>query len=287
MAFIPLPDVINNIDKRKANFALQFNKWVNFGGNYTNPKELKEDKSKELVRLKNDYDLKRTELQETAEARQERIMSLLGTLVANGFSAAILTCKVNDSLVCGIGDEHPLENSLRFDHCTGLPYVPASSIKGVARFTAEYDMETDEPGKNMETGLFGSEGSRGSVQFWDGFPTTVPELKIDIMNNHFQEYYTDDSGQIAPSDDMNPVPIFFMVVASASQFSFPVVARKDGDLSRAVEFLKQALSEWGVGAKTSLGYGMFSDFSVEVVEPLKPAPVQRPERPCEKALPIL
>jgi CRISPR type III-B/RAMP module RAMP protein Cmr6 len=287
MPFIPTPDYIAVVAKKGANFSLQFNKWVYFGGSFGEPRELKEKKADEFVRLRKEYDDKKAGLETIAETRFRRTMAILSALRNKGSSVGILKCKVSDALVCGIGDEHPLENSLRFDHCTGLPYIPSSSIKGVARYAAQYDEDRDEPVPSKEKDIFGAEDAIGAVQFWDGFPSKVPGLKIDIMNNHFQDYYGDDGGTIAPSDDMNPNPVFFLVVDSGSEFYFPIVAKSEGDLQRTSGFLQQALSEWGVGAKTSVGYGMFHDFKIEFIEPAKLTAVQEQKTACQKALEAL
>jgi CRISPR-associated protein Cmr6 len=283
MSFIPMPEYIATIDKKRANYALQFNKWTNIEGSFDSPRELKEKKADEFARLKKEYDDKKSILQEMADARYERTIGLLRTLRTKGFLAGILICKVSDALVCGIGDEHPLENSLRLDHCTGLPFVPSSSVKGVAKFAAEYDTVSDIPIHDKEKCIFGTQDCRGAVQFWDGFPAKVPSLKIDIMNNHFPDYYADQSGRTAPSDDMNPNPVFFMVVDSGSEFYFPVIAKDESDLRRAIEFLQQALSEWGVGAKTSVGYGMFYVFTIESIQPAAQAQVQELTPACQTA----
>ncbi len=287
MPFIPIPDYLNSVDKKKANFSLQFNKWTRIGGSFKDPRELKEQKADEFIRLKREYDDSKPVLETMVQKRLRRTITALAALQNKGFSVGILRCKVVDALVCGIGDEHPLENSLRFDHCTGLPFIPSSSVKGVARFWAEYDNDTDEVKRGKEDAIFGALDLCGTIQFWDGFPSKVPGLKIDIMNNHFPDYYENDRGTTAPSDDMNPRPIFFLVVDAGSEFCFPVVAKKEEDLRRAVGFLRQALTEWGVGAKTSVGYGMFYDFSIEPIEPPKHAAVKEEKPACQTALEAL
>jgi len=285
--FIPLPECVNEADKERANYALQFNKWVCFEGSYDNPTELKGKKTDEFVRLKKAYEDKKSTLHEMADTYRKRTVGMLSALKNKGFAAEIVTCKVSDALVCGIGDEHPLENSLRLDHCTGLPCIPASSVKGVVKFAAEFDENKDTRAKDKEEALFGTQKCVGQVQFLDGAPVRVPALKIDIMNNHFPDYYSDPSRQRAPSDDMDPNPIPFMVVDSDSEFYFPVVTKTEEGLKRAVEFLRQALSEWGVGAKSSVGYGLFYDFGTEPVEAAKPTMVQKPEPACQIALEAL
>ncbi|WP_028893833.1 type III-B CRISPR module RAMP protein Cmr6 [Syntrophorhabdus aromaticivorans] len=270
--FLPLPESITRIDKTKANYSLLFNKWVNFDGNFAVPKELKENKVKEFIRLKDEYNERKNLLEAVSTNLYRRINCVLSYLQQTSYSSAILHCKVFDALICGIGDEHALENSIRLDHCTGLPCIPSSSIKGVAKFAAEFDKDNGRIIENNHADIFGTPSQVGNVQFWDGFPLGVPVLKIDIMNNHFQDYYSGTA--LAPSDDMNPNPVPFIVVDSGSEFYFPVVAPDQDKLDKAVKFLKTALEEWGVGAKTSVGYGMFCDFREEAVVP----PPQKPKK---------
>ncbi len=280
--FIPLPDYINKVDKKNANYSLLFNRWIMFDGNFDRPKELKDKKCNEFIRLKTEFENRRPQLQKVAEFQKNRIFNMLSVLRSKGCHVAIVKAKVSDALICGLGDEHTLENSMRLDHCTGLPYIPSSSIKGVVRFTAEFNNETDKRDKK-EDELFGSQEGAGSIQFWDGFPVDVPRLKIDIMNNHFQDYYSDKSN--TPSDDMDPNPIPFIVVDFGSEFYFPIVADSLDNLSRAIKFLKSALADWGVGAKSSVGYGTFYDFREESV----PMPKPKPKEPsaCESAFEVL
>ena len=111
----------------------------------------------------------------------------------------------------------------------------------------------------------------------------VPKLKIDIMNNHFQKYYSQEVD--FPSDDMDPNPVPFIVIDSDSEFYFPIVADSHSNLENAVEFLKTALSDRGVGAKSSVGYGIFNELEDEPV----PMPKPKPKAPsaCESAFEAL
>jgi len=271
--FLPLPKYINSIEKKNANYSLLFNKWIHFEGSFNFPKELGDKKIIEFIRLKTELESRRQQLQGIADLQKNRILNILSHLKSKEIFATIIRCKVSDALICGIGDEHPLENSIRLDHCTGLPYIPSSSIKGVARFVAEFNTVTDKRDNN-ENVFFGSQDGIGEVQFWDGFPVNVPKLKVDIMNNHFQDYYS--GKKQFPSDDMGPKmgpkPVPFIVVDAESEFYFPVIAHNQNNLQKAVEFLKSALSDWGVGAKSSVGYGIFYDFKEESISLPKPKP---------------
>ena len=109
--------------------------------------------------------------------------------------------------------------------------------------------------------IFGDQRGRGEVIFYDAFPTDLPEtlFEIDIINVHYQDYYT-SGGTTPPADYLSPVPIFFLTVAPSVPFRFLAVC-KDPELKCTLsEWLKGALKEKGIGAKTALGYGAF-DFS--------------------------
>jgi len=95
-------------------------------------------------------------------------------------------------LVTGIGNTHPCEVGMTFDHNLGIPYIPASSIKGIVRFAHTLDLiennfdkvstEAEKNGKdefNDEEdwtnipamfGKGGDNGNRGNVIFLDAYP---------------------------------------------------------------------------------------------------------------------
>jgi len=86
--------------------------------------------------------------------------------------------------------------------------------------------------------------------------TDNPILELDIMNPHYQPYY--QHGE-APGDWHSPNPIFFLTVPKGVEFQFAIAPRNSEDelVERAKELFVSALKEFGVGAKTSLGYGRF------------------------------
>lgn len=101
--------------------------------------------------------------------------------------------------------------------------------------------------------IFGNQGNSGKVIFFDAYPKDDIKLKIDIMNPHYPNYY---SGKEAPTDYQSPRPIKFLTIEQ-TKFCF-YIASKESDLLKATEaYLKEALSEFGIGAKTALGYGIF------------------------------
>lgn len=166
-------------------------------------------------------------------------------------------------MIIGIGESTVFEVGLTLHSVFGIPYIPASAIKGVTRSWAEQFEETEASSIKL---IFGSEtkdeksavnNQKGGVFFLDAWPVEVPELEKDIMTPHYGKYYMDGE---PPGDWLSPVPIPFVVVKSGIRFRFSVVGSKKvlpERFQEMVSWLKNALTEIGIGAKTSLGYGLF------------------------------
>jgi len=113
--------------------------------------------------------------------------------------------------------------------------------------------------------IFGSTHRRGEALFFDVLPAVnpLPHLKLDIMNPHYREYYTDPT-TAPPADYHEPKPVYFMSVNRGAQFHafvavrdrellLPLIGHVDGE--NWTGWLPRALQEWGIGAKTHAGYG--------------------------------
>lgn len=111
---------------------------------------------------------------------------------------------------------------------------------------------------------------QGAVTFFDAVPVGAPKLIVDVMNPHYGPYYSDDSGNTPPADYFNPIPIYFLTVDSGAKFQFIYGIREnkniniegdnlgDGSLLNIINrYFEEALTEKGIGAKTSVGYGNF------------------------------
>jgi CRISPR-associated protein Cmr6 len=73
----------------------------------------------------------------------------------------------------------------------------------------------------------------------------------DVVNPHVSTYYREGEW---PNDRENPIPVFFLSVRPQLEFTLAL----GGDLvlqKQAMGLLKDALIEWGIGAKTRAGYG--------------------------------
>ncbi len=167
---------------------------------------------------------------------------------------------VNWRLAIGLGNASVFENSLTLHHVYGIPYIPASSVKGIIRswliqeyfsydkngekrpeygegialrdsedfcliFGTPSDFEISK-NRSVKSSLKNSEGNPtahvGNVVFFDAFPISKPKVYVDIMNPHYPEYYKEGSSK-PPADWQNPVPIFFLTIKDTSfQFLFGI-----------------------------------------------------------------
>ena len=192
-------------------------------------------------------------------------------------------------LIVGLGNPSVYETSITLHHIYGIPYIPGSAIKGVLR---SYII-TELFGKNKDGSLnlkdaekealqdqgfcdifgcpqnsFYNESRQGKVIFFDTLPIEPPKIEPDVMNVHYPDYY---GGNKPPADYQNPIPIYFLTVKE-TPFRFILgIKQKDNapiqsgkfegkkPLDKALKYLKDALSEHGIGAKTSVGYGQMSE----------------------------
>jgi CRISPR-associated protein Cmr6 len=170
-------------------------------------------------------------------------------------------------LIVGLGRKGPMEVGFTFHRLYGIPLIPGSSLKGIARAYANLVLGMGEEDPDFRT-IFGcapQPGEEGKAQtghaiFFDAIPAVLPQLELDVMNPHFPDYY---QGEEPPSDWQSPVPIYFLTVKPGTRFLFGVGWRGklDEESKRlqdlATEWLKNGLQELGAGAKTTAGYGYF------------------------------
>ena len=120
------------------------------------------------------------------------------------------------------------------------------------------DLEEIKPPIRAFSRAFGSTEAKGKILFLDAYPEELvtddnkPILELDVMNPHYSEYYTGDK---PPADWLSPKPVLFLTVRRGTRFTIRLAGR-DPDLLSTVEgWVKRALQEFGLGAKTRAGYG--------------------------------
>jgi CRISPR-associated protein Cmr6 len=266
------------------NPALIFGKFIPYTLEKNEEKENK-DKYLELVIKETNFLLQNTYLLKCLHERIEHWIKNMG----NNFEKFEATTSWR--LVIGLGASHPQETSMTLHHIYGIPYIPGNAIKGVTRHWAvlkfaeemnkieniKFEKAIEEVSKALENGekidlkvedlefnqlieIFGTQKQQGKVIFFDAYPVGDINLKIDVMNPHYPEYYS--KGQ-APTDWQNPIPIKFLTVEN-TKFQFYLAVRGKNSnkiLEKAKELCLEALKEHGIGAKTSLGYGIFEEIN--------------------------
>ena len=174
-------------------------------------------------------------------------------------------------MVTGLGGMHPTEASVVFNPLYGVPMITGSSLKGLAaHYCSECWGEKDAAyklGKDFDsTGkiyniLFGTTEEAGFIRFDDAWilPGENSGFFEDVMTPHHQAYYT-EKGKNAPADTDTPIPVGFLSVRG--RFLLHVCC-EEKERKRAeaweklvLKLLEEALTAWGIGGKTSSGYGL-------------------------------
>ena len=221
-------------------------------------------------------------------------------------------------LIVGLGNESVYDTSMTLHHVYGIPYIPASAVKGIVRswiIIERFGQDEKKaikdkgfcdvfgcPKKIKDTPSYYEEERQGKVWFFDAFPLSKSEIEVDIMNPHYGGYYNSTNPE-PPADYLKPNPITFLTVGEKDRAENPlrfqfligikgtdnapigensklfkdtngepikvrskdvsvlVDASADTPLSAICEaWLKKALEEHGIGAKTAVGYGYMKDY---------------------------
>ena len=161
------------------------------------------------------------------------------------------------------------------------------AVKYLEKELYEEDLKEDDREEVIRHKLlFGTQKFKGLLTFLDAYPVINKGARIfelDIMNVHYRGYYSEGK---PPGDWENPTPINFLTVRKGTVFCFWVlfdkkraenlmkgekIPKKAKEIlndfvnntqileSFVKDLLKDALSFFGVGAKTRLGYGIFEE----------------------------
>lgn len=157
-------------------------------------------------------------------------------------------------LLVGSGYNHPklhenkddFQLGFFFDHTTGLPIISGSSIKGLLRSVCEKtDFMQDVYDKTVSLDIF----EDGKTIFYDAYivGTKNKDKKIfgsDYITSH---YSNEENGMFK-----EPNPVKFLKILPEVTFKFQFKAPKE-----QVDLFKEIILDFGLGAKTNVGYGKF------------------------------
>lgn len=176
----------------------------------------------------------------------------------------IFSLTTKTRLIVNHGGESIMDNSIALHPYYGFPVIPATAIKGI---TKHFCKEFLRINKELYLRIFGNEpkdkdAQEGEIIFFDAWPKKLMDfLEVDIFTPHYQRYYERNS---LPKDDQNPVPIPFLAVKKGIPFEFAIAPSsnyKGNDINQFLDLVKQyltqALSTFGIGAKTGSNYGYF------------------------------
>jgi len=169
-----------------------------------------------------------------------------------------------------LGRASALENvGLYCDRSTGLLTIPGTAVKGVLSTWACWDaneanlyteiLQLDETRRDLARRIFGDnsgqkgQATSGEVIVIGGFPTSPPVLGLDIVNPHYDAQGRD-------KERLTPNPFLAVEPGTVWQFCFIVRAELSEPkrlLDQAETWLREALTQTGIGAKTAAGYGRF------------------------------
>jgi CRISPR-associated protein Cmr6 len=301
----------------KGNFSLWFNKLIPLN-NETKCKPCdKKGNDKEAVQYYESFynGLKNNPTLKNLLAEKHESLKQYCTIYENtSYTIINYQAELKSPLITGIGQTHPNEVGMVFDHTMGIPFIPASSVKGIVRFAHMMELLRSENLKQFlnkekdgiiesipETkiaAIFGGdlkieksgkseiEKRSGKVIFLDAYPAKIPDLHVDIMNPHYGDYYSDENGETPPADYLDPTPIKFLTVSKGTKFTFRALVPQDSNLFEPVKIaFENAIKDEGVGAKTAVGYGRFEiqrradskDAQIvdEFIEPNEKSPLNR------------
>ncbi len=199
------------------------------------------------------------------------------------------TMETSWRLISGLGSKGLLEVGFTF-HRYGFPFLPGSSVKGIARawglqllaqkfaqtgnlvkFDELLSLDEEEKfnralaedlllardediglAKNFRS-IFGTRGCAGNALFFDAIPVQLPKLELDVMNPHYADYYQDEKRKTPPASWQNPVPVYFLTVPKGSEFSFAVGWRKK--IGKESDRLHGLAEKWLKAGLETLGAG--------------------------------
>ena len=169
--------------------------------------------------------------------------------------------------ICTRNPYMPLEVGVAWHPYFNLPYIPSTSLKGLMK---SYFLLNDIKICGLNTlDLFGSKEYKGILTFFDALPSSFKNSLIDpdVLTPHYQEI----GGKI-DEKSVKPRPLVYPVISSGVKFSTIIAV----DLSNVDIDSKTFINEFqyhlnkaffiGVGARTTLGYGVVKVRIINVKE---------------------
>jgi CRISPR type III-B/RAMP module RAMP protein Cmr6 len=231
-------------------------------------------------------------------AHTARFLELLRATYT-GANLRVITARLEGRLAINLAEGLIQNGGINLDRIFGLPLINGSSIKGVARTAALEELKnatagadqngTDEKLKTFvrvfgagesdwkgdlarfadidRDRVFGHQrlklplAQKGAVVFLQATPVNAAQIVVDITNVHTPDYYR--TGNARDLANERPQPHSVPAVERDAEFAFPILLNAMSNdtalLEAAHGYLKKALEQNGLGAKTAAGYGWFTE----------------------------
>lgn len=169
-----------------------------------------------------------------------------------------------DRLIVGLGSESVIETAITLSRGYGQPIIPGSALKGLTRHYFLHEVAGVRQERDLSAEhraiydvLFGSTKSAGYITFFDAWfdPSTSNgrPFRRDVMTPHHMNYYSSQGKDAAPTDFDDPNPVAF--VSAVGSYLVAIEGPTEQWTDYAFEVVTKALADYGVGGKTSSGYG--------------------------------
>lgn len=171
------------------------------------------------------------------------------------FGARIQPAKVINRLAISMGEDNTLETSIALHHTYGVPFIPASALKGLASNFASKNLGNEWKKESVAyNAVFGSQEDAGFVTFFDALyiPGSTAEDRMlipDVITVHHADYY---QGAAPPADWDGTVVIPTLTAVGTYLLA---LSGPEEWVEQAYKIVKLALELEGVGAKTNSDYG--------------------------------
>jgi len=189
-------------------------------------------------------------------------------------------------LLIGVGYEHPavekddFQLGFFFDHTTGIPVIPGSSVKGVLKkiFPDDKDSKIEEKleylngilkSNSPDNYIINSDNCsiikkrlfEAKTVYYDAYISSLPKDK-KIFAQDYITPHRDKDGKYNPF--MEPVPLRFLKIAPGVEFTFQFkfnfadFNKFELSQDQVLKLFKQILLDFKIGAKRNYGYGTFN-----------------------------